>query len=100
LRRKGRMVTYTVKYKRLGFFSRWRKLKKVKGDGLVEEDIIIGEKIVNKTILNIRLFILENETRIEIPTDKTIFKFSKERFYSIQERMEEEARQPLQINKR
>jgi hypothetical protein len=81
------MITYTVKYRRTGFPSKWKKIKNVKGDGIVENGLT-------------RFFYLEDETRIEIPMPNTIFKFSKERFYSIQERMEEEAGQPLQINKR
>ena len=98
------MILYTVKYRATRFPSRWRKLKRVKGDGFVKENIVIGdedeEKIIDRIILNIRFFILENDMRIEIPTDKTIFKFGKERFYLIKERMEEEARQPLQLKKR
>ena len=80
------MITYIVKYRRLEFFSRWRKLKNVKGDGLVENGVS-------------RYFILENETRIEIPIG-LIFVFGKERFYVIKERMEEEARQAVQLKKR
>ncbi|KKK95286.1 hypothetical protein LCGC14_2674350 [marine sediment metagenome] len=79
------MITYTVKYKRLGLFSCWKKLKKVKGDGLVENNIS-------------RFFILEDETRIELPV-VLIFTFSKGRFYGIKERMEEEARQPISLKK-
>ena len=80
------MVTYIVKYRRLGFFSRWRKLKNVKGDGLVENGVS-------------RYFILENETRIEMPIG-LIFQFGKERFYVIKERIEEEAGQAVQLKKR
>ena len=79
------MITYTVKYRRLGFLSRWRKLKSVKGDGLVENNLS-------------RFFILENETRIELPVS-LIFKFSKGRFYTIKERLDQEAGQSVQLKK-
>jgi len=76
------MITYTVKYKK---FGRWKKLKKVKGDGILENNLV-------------RWFMLEDETRLEIPINYK-FKFSKERWYSIQERMSNEAGQDVKINK-
>lgn len=79
------MTTYTVYYKRADLFSRWRKLKRVKGDGILENGMC-------------RFFILEDEIRIEIPLHGYLFKFSKERFISIQKRMSEEAKQEVQIN--
>jgi len=78
------MITYTVYYKKKLF---WKKLKKVKGDGLTENGIS-------------RFFILEDETRIEIPCQNIMFRFSKERFYLIKERMNQEAGQDIKINKR
>lgn len=78
-------MNYEVKYKRLGMFSKWHKFKRVKGDGLVENNVS-------------RYFILEDESRIEIPTH-CIFKFSKERFYMIKERMDQEAGQVIPIKK-
>ena len=80
------MISYTVYYKRAGFFSRWKKIKKVKGDGILENGLS-------------RFFVLEDETRIEMPMHGYLFKFSKERFLSIQKRMNEEARQEIQLNK-
>ena len=79
------MITYTVSYKKTKnlFF---KKISKVKGDGILENGISI-------------YFILENETRIEIPCQDTIFKFSKERFYVIKDRMSQEAGQEIKINK-
>lgn len=75
-------MTYTVYYKKII----WHKLKKVKGDGIVEN----GQA---------RFFILEDETRIEIPV-KYIFKFEKERFYLIKDRMSNEIGQEVKINKK
>lgn len=78
------MIIYTVQYKKKIF---WKTIKTVKGDGILENGMS-------------RFFILEDESRIEIPCQNFIFKFSKERFYMIKERMENEARQDIKINKR
>ena len=84
------MKTYTVKYKAPnGVF--WRKLNKVKGDGFVytiENGNIFREPL--------RFFIFEDETRMEIPTS-FLFKFSKERFSSIREKVEREAGQKIDL---
>ena len=80
------MNNYEVSYKRIGFLRRWYKLRKVKGDGLLENGLA-------------RFFILEDETRVEIPIGNIIFKFSKERFYFVKERMETGIKQPVQMSK-
>lgn len=73
------MVTYSVKYRRFGsLFS--RKVKKVKGD-------FIATDVEGKP----RVLILEDETRIEVPTVGVVFEFSHERFILIKQRMESEA---------
>lgn len=77
------MIMYTVYYKKRFL---WKKIKKVKGDGIVEN----GQS---------RFFILEDETRIEIPCTN-IFKFSKERFYLIKERLDNEAGQDVKTSPR
>ena len=81
------MILYTVRYKLKGnlFF---RKISKCKGDGILSENGLS------------RFFITEDETRYEIPCQNTIFKFSKERFFTIKERMEAEAHQEIKINKK
>jgi len=81
------MINYQVKYRINRLFARWKRLKRVKGDGLLENGLA-------------RFFILENEVRIEIPVHNTIFKFSKERFYSVKDRMEDEIKQPIQLEKK
>ena len=68
------MITYTVFYKKLFF---WKKINNVKGDGLLESG-------------SHRFFIVEDETRIEIPLHYE-FRFSRERFFSIKENMEKES---------
>lgn len=74
-------MTYTVKYKKLNTFF-WNKLKKVKGDGLLE----------TKTH---RFFILEDESRVEIPLENVIFTFDQNRYLSIKKKMDIEAGQVL-----
>ena len=56
------MTVYEVKYKYIGLLKRWHRIKRVKGDGLVENNMA-------------RFFILEDETRVEIPIHCYIFKF-------------------------
>lgn len=80
------MTTFEVKYRNPGCLF-WRKLKKVKGDGFFENNIPV------------RFFILEDETRIEIPMSYE-FQFSKERFMLIHQRMEQEAGQSIPLNKK
>jgi len=78
------MITFTVQYK-LPDAKKYEILENVKGDGIVEHN-------------NSRFFILEDETRIEIPVNH-IFIFSKERYSLILERMSKEAGQEIQIDK-
>jgi len=79
-------MTYTVKYKTKRQFF-WRKLKKVRGDGLMTDSPVPT-----------RFFILENESRVEIPVEGTIFYFSSERFLIIKKSMEMEANQEIRVN--
>jgi len=77
-------MEYTAKYKL--FYGRkyslfWRKLKRVKGDGLLESGTH-------------RFFLLHDETRIEIPAT-AIFKFCPKRWLSIKMKMESEAGQAI-----
>lgn len=81
------MILYTVFYKKYNSLF-WKKIKKVKGDGITQENGLS------------RYFILEDETRIEIPCKNIIFKFNKERFYLIQERMSQESNQDIRLNKK
>ena len=81
------MVTYSVKYRKVGsLFS--RKIKKVKGD-------FIANDVEGKP----RVLIIEDETRIELPTVDMIYEFSFERFLVIKQRMDEEAGQSVPIKK-
>jgi len=81
-------MTYTVKFKTEKDWF-WKTLKKVKGDGLMPDSPVPT-----------RFFILEDETRIEIPITGTIFKFSNERFLMIKQNMEKEANQEIRVNNR
>jgi hypothetical protein len=64
-------MTYTVFYKPVG--NRWwKKIEKVIGDGMI-----------NETKTDIRFFILEDNSRIEIPCKGIMFKFGPDRLASI-----------------
>lgn len=81
-------MTYTVRYKSKGDFF-WKTIKKVKGD-------LTGS--ASDGLTGIRVLILEDETRLEIPSGNTIFEFSKDRFLLIKHNMEKEAGQKIPVN--
>jgi hypothetical protein len=68
---------YTVTYKQLGSLFK-HTLTRVKGDGITESG-------------DVRFFILEDESRVEVPVLDVVFTFSKERFDLIKKNMEIEA---------
>ena len=91
------MITYTVYYKRTNSLF-WKKLKKVKGDSFIEGgSISLGphNENVPPPSKNIRYFILEDETRIEIDMHCMVIKFSKDRNTSIMERIAENSGQEV-----
>ena len=75
-------MKYTVKFRQKG---RWffRTLKNVKGDFLPPD------------MVGFRVFLLEDETRIEVPIEGTEFRFCPLRFISIKQKMEKEAGQSI-----
>ena len=75
-------MTYTAKYK-LKHQWFWRTVKNIKGD------------ILPKDIPGIRVLILSDEQRVEIPLLDTMFWFSAERFTVIKKQMEKEAKQSI-----
>jgi len=77
-------MVYTVKYKLKN--QSWKKIKNVKGDLIVQD-------LPNPT----RVLILDDETRIEIPYNNTVFVFSKERFIAIKQSAERETGQKINI---
>jgi hypothetical protein len=77
---------YSVKYRKHGAIF-WHKLRNVKGD-----------LTLAKEGLAVRVFILEDETRIEIPALTSEIIFSKERHATILKKLESEAGQKLAIN--
>ena len=79
-------MTYTVKFKTEKDWF-WKTLNKVKGDGIMPDSSV-----------STRFFILEDESRIEIPITGTLFKFSNERFLMIKQNMEKEANQDIKTN--
>jgi len=91
------MITYAVYYKKInGLF--WKKLKNVKGDDYIPggpcsagpNGILLGPPTKD-----IRVFFLEDETRVEIDMHGMEIRFSKERFASIQSRMSDESGQDV-----
>jgi len=77
-------MIYTVKYKQVGAFF-WKTIKKVKGD-----------HIANDLPTHPRVLILDDESRIEIPTTTNMmWSFSPERFMLIKKQMESEAGQTI-----
>jgi hypothetical protein len=88
-------MTYIVKYKKIGSFF-WQSIKNVKGDGFIEGGFTAGPN--NQAIgatKDIRWFVLDDETRIEIPVSGLIFKFSPGRFLHIKNQMERESGQRM-----
>ena len=76
-------MVYSVKYRKVGSFF-WCKIKNVKGDlSMINEG------------LPVRVFILENEVRHEIPALEHEFVFSKERHSMILVNMEKQAGQKI-----
>jgi len=76
-------MIYTVKYKQVGAFF-WKTIKKVKGD-----------HVANDLPTRPRVLILDDESRIEIPTTNMMWEFSHERFILIKKQMESEAGQTI-----
>jgi hypothetical protein len=77
-------MIYSVKYRKCGKFF-WNKIK-VKGDLTMVAD---G--------LQVRVFILENDERLEIPALSYEFWYSKERHMSILKNMEKESGQKIPV---
>lgn len=69
-------MKYTAKYKK-GLF--WRKIEDVIADGYVEDR-------------NVRFFILEDKSRIEISSRGVIFEFPPQRERLIQENLEKQTK--------
>ncbi len=73
------MKTYTVKYKLKGQWF-FRTLKRIAGD-LVDHQMPTAP----------RALFTDKDERIEIPTEGTIFRFSRERYEIIDETMKKES---------
>ena len=76
-------MSYTVKYKHDAQWL-WRTIKNVKGDLIASE--IPGSP---------RVFILADESRVELPSNGLKLRFSKERYIVIKQNMEKESGQVL-----
>ena len=78
-------MVYTVRYKKKGQLF-YRTIKNVKGDFIAND--VPGSP---------RVLVLEDESRMEIPTIDTEFLFDSKRFLVIKQRMEAEAGQPIPV---
>ncbi len=72
-------MNYTVHYKKPHGLI-WHRVKNVEGDTLMED--------AKKNNMPVRVILLANKTRLEIPIT-CLIKFSKERFFDIQANMED-----------
>ena len=79
------MKLYTVKYKHERAWF-WHTIKRVKADAGDPEG-------------HWKIIITEDECQYHFPIRTTVFKYSKDRFYSIKERMDEEAGQVVPIRR-
>lgn len=83
-------MLYDVYYKKPDGLI-WHKIKNVEGDTIIES--------ANGMVLPARVLFLADKTRIEIPMTFLI-KFSKERFFDVEENMEKESGQKVKIDKK
>lgn len=75
------MILYTVRYRLLGT-RRWETLRNVKADGFVWTGVRPSDRdggVPATRIFAVRWFILEDETRVEVPSEAATFVFSPER---------------------
>jgi hypothetical protein len=79
-------MKYTVKYRKIGCFF-WRTLKNVKADLTMSQE----------ANMPVRVFVLEDETRVEIPALLHEFRFCPKRFSGILKQMEAQAGQKIAI---
>ena len=80
-------MKYTVQYKLKGSWF-WKTIKTVKGDFIATD---LG--------VPMRVLILEDETRLEIPIEGTQFQFCPHRFLAVKQKMESETGQVLPLLK-
>lgn len=87
-------MSYEVKYKtpRAWF---WKTIKNVRGDLFFCDDRPGG----SNQPLPVRVMVLEDNTRIELPMNNLILKFSPARFLDVIQRVEAETGQTLKIKK-
>lgn len=76
----------------------WHRLRKVRGDSIIWLSARDPAKCqMPQREMAVRIIELEDRTRIEIPVEGIIVKYSKERFFVIKEKAEQEAGQKIPI---
>jgi hypothetical protein len=83
---------YEVSYKKPGAMF-WKRIKNVEGDLLLADDRPDG----SNQPLPVRVLILADKTRIELPMNGVIIKFSPQRFYDSVKRAESETGVSLKV---
>ncbi len=78
-------MTYTVKYRKTGAFF-WRTIKNVKGDSVGNPQEFAAA---------VRILILEDDSRVELPLEKFEFKYCPKRHKLIVQNMEAQSGQKL-----
>ena len=77
-------MLYEVKYRKDSFGHFWKKIKRVKGDGLMPDSTH-------------RYFILDDDSRLEVPMKERVFVFPKGRALSIESSMAKESGQAINV---
>ena len=77
-------MNYTVKFKLQNSLF-WKTVKNVKGD------------LITPDLPNVRVLILNDESRLEIPLNGTQFYFCSRRFLAIKQKMEQEVGQSIPV---
>lgn len=85
-------MLYSVSYKKPGALF-WKTIKNVEGDLMLADDRPGG----SNHALPVRVLILADKTRIELPMNGVIIKFSPQRFYDSVKRAEAETGVSLKV---
>lgn len=84
-------MTYTVFYKKY-CSPFWRKIERVEADGVLIDP-------TSNARFDYRWFLLEDKSRLEIPMNDVIFRFTPERFIATKKMMDSQAGQVIPLIK-
>jgi hypothetical protein len=84
-------MTWEVKFKKINSLF-WNKIKNVNTDGFISKGVYLNsDNVPVNEFLNVRYFIQEDGTKIDIDGTNMIFKFSKERSLAIAQDIKKKA---------